>query len=54
MGPRLGLEKVFEEHNAIYQAIADGRAEDAERAMRLHLEGSRNRLFEDRVLDLSF
>jgi GntR family transcriptional repressor for pyruvate dehydrogenase complex len=54
MGPRLGLEKVFEEHNAIYRAIADGRAEDAEKAMRLHLEGSRNRLFEDRVLDLSF
>ncbi len=54
MGPRLGLEKVFEEHNAIYQAIADGRADDAQKAMRLHLEGSRNRLFEDRVLDLSF
>lgn len=54
MGPRLGLEKVFEEHNAIFQAIADGRADDAQKAMRLHLEGSRNRLFEDRVLDLSF
>ena len=54
MGPRLGLEKVFDEHNAIYQAIADGRADDAQKAMRLHLEGSRNRLFEDRVLDLSF
>lgn len=54
MGPRLGLERVFDEHNAIYQAIADGRAEDAQKAMRLHLEGSRNRLFEDRVLDLSF
>ncbi|WEZ84500.1 FadR/GntR family transcriptional regulator [Rhizobium sp. 32-5/1] len=54
MGPRLGLEKVFQEHNAIYQAIADGRADDAQKAMRLHLEGSRNRLFEDRVLDLSF
>ncbi|OJF98444.1 FadR/GntR family transcriptional regulator [Pararhizobium antarcticum] len=54
MGPRLGLEKVFQEHDAIYQAIAEGRAEDAQTAMRLHLEGSRNRLFEDRVLDLSF
>lgn len=54
LGPRLGLEKVFDEHKEIYQAIADGRPEDAEKAMRLHLEGSRNRLFEDRVLDLSF
>ena len=53
MGPRLQLERVFEEHEKIYRAIADGRAEDARDAMRQHLEGSRDRLFEGRVLDLS-
>ena len=47
-----GLENVFGEHRAIYEAI---RARDAARArdlMRRHLEGSRNRVFEGRLLDL--
>ena len=54
MGPRVKLERVFDEHNAIYEAVAAGNAEEARDMMRLHLEGSRDRLFEGRVLDLSF
>lgn len=54
MGPRPHLEAVFDEHAGIYQAIADGRAADARDGMRAHLEGSRDRLFEGKVLDLSF
>jgi DNA-binding FadR family transcriptional regulator len=53
MGPSPGLQRVFEEHMRIYQAVRDGDAEAARERMRLHLEGSRNRLFEDRMLDLS-
>ncbi|WIY52570.1 FadR/GntR family transcriptional regulator [Devosia sp. YIM 151766] len=53
MGPGRGLEKVLEEHRHIYECIRDGDAETARQHMRQHLEGSRNRLFEDRVLDLS-
>lgn len=53
MGPGRGLEKVLDEHRQIYESIRDGNAETARQHMRLHLEGSRNRLFEDRVLDLS-
>nr|WP_315859124.1 FCD domain-containing protein [Rhizobium leguminosarum] len=49
--PRVGTGL---EHNAIYNAIADGRPDDAQRLMKAHLEGSRDRLFEGRVLDLSF
>src|SRR6185312_9638 len=52
MGPRLKLERVFEEHRAIYEAIAAGDAGRAEAEMRRHLEGSRDRLFEGRILDL--
>lgn len=54
MGPRAGLEKVYGEHQQIYQAIVDGRAENARDFMHRHLEGSRDRLFEGKVLDLSF
>lgn len=54
LGPRQGLQKVFQEHDEIYKAIADGRADDARDLMQAHLEGSRDRLFEGRVLDLSF
>jgi GntR family transcriptional repressor for pyruvate dehydrogenase complex len=54
LGPRQGLEQVFQEHNAIYKAIAEGRAEEARNLMQAHLEGSRDRLFEGRALDLSF
>jgi len=54
MGPRIKLERVFDEHNAIYEAVARGDAETARDSMRAHLEGSRDRLFEGKVLDLSF
>lgn len=53
MGPSPGLQRVFEEHHQIYQAIREGDSEGARDRMRRHLEGSRNRLFEDRMLDLS-
>lgn len=53
MGPRLMLESVFEEHNAIYQAIAGGDPENARLLMTSHLKGSRDRLFEGRALNLS-
>ncbi|CCE05976.1 Transcriptional regulator, GntR family [Bradyrhizobium sp. STM 3843] len=48
-----GLENVFAEHRGIFEVI---RARDSERArelMRRHLEGSRDRVFEGRLLDLS-
>lgn len=54
VGPQQqGLVGVFDEHQAIYESI---RARDAERArtlMRRHLEGSRDRVFEGKILDLS-
>lgn len=53
MGPSTGLQRVFDEHYAIYAAIRDGDAERARESMRHHLIGSRDRLFEGRVLDLS-
>ncbi len=54
MGPGPKLRNVLEEHYAIYEAIRDGQPGQAERCMRLHLEGSRDRLFEGRMLDLKF
>jgi GntR family transcriptional regulator, transcriptional repressor for pyruvate dehydrogenase complex len=54
MGPRPGLQQVYDEHEEIFRAVAEGRAENARDLMRQHLEGSRDRLFEGRVLDLSF
>ena len=53
MGPLAGLEAVYEEHKAICEAIAAGQSDLARDSMREHLEGSRNRLFENKVLDLS-
>jgi GntR family transcriptional repressor for pyruvate dehydrogenase complex len=53
MGPNLRLRGVFDEHRLIYDAIAAGQADDARAAMRRHLEGSRDRLFEGHSLDLS-
>ncbi|WP_164076733.1 FCD domain-containing protein, partial [Stenotrophomonas maltophilia] len=44
---------VFGEHSDIYEAVRDQDAEGARLAMRRHLEGSRDRLFEGRLLDLS-
>lgn len=54
VGPRQMLEGVFEEHRAIHQAIADGDGDLARGLMLDHLTGSRDRLFEGRILDLSF
>ncbi len=51
--PTVGLEKVFAEHVAIFTAIRDREPETARAAMRGHIEGSRDRLFEGRLLDLS-
>lgn len=53
MGPRKMLEGVYEEHEAIYRAVADGAAALARSLMQTHLEGSRDRLFEGKILDLS-
>lgn len=41
-----GLQPVFVEHTAVYEAIAAGDADSARRLMRTHLTGSRDRLFE--------
>lgn len=41
------LDHVYDEHQAIFDAIRDGNADDAERLMRTHLRGSRDRLFAD-------
>ncbi len=52
-GAQGGLEHVYSEHFGIFEAI---RARDANRArelMRRHLEGSRDRVFEGRMLDLA-
>jgi GntR family transcriptional repressor for pyruvate dehydrogenase complex len=53
VGPRKMLENVFEEHRSIYQAIADADPDLARDRMAAHLTGSRDRLFEGRILDLS-
>lgn len=53
VGAPSGLEQVYDEHSAIYEAIRDRNADAARAAMRLHLESSRDRLFEGRLLDLS-
>jgi GntR family transcriptional repressor for pyruvate dehydrogenase complex len=53
VGTKQKLQTVLEEHRAIHQAIAAGRADEARRLMAAHLEGSRNRLFEGKTLDLS-
>jgi DNA-binding FadR family transcriptional regulator len=54
MGPDTALEGVFAEHTAIFEAIRNRDAEKARMLMRLHLEGSRDRVFGGRTLDLSF
>jgi GntR family transcriptional repressor for pyruvate dehydrogenase complex len=53
MGPNPRLEDVFREHCAVHAAIRDHDPERAREAMRSHLEGSRNRLFEGRLLNLA-
>ncbi|MBE9605388.1 FadR family transcriptional regulator [Acetobacteraceae bacterium H6797] len=53
LGPAPALRGVYEEHAAICAAIKGGDAATAEKLMREHLVGSRDRLFEGRLLDLS-
>lgn len=50
---RGGLDHVLDEHAAIFAAIRDGEAEIARETMLRHVTGSRDRLFEGRLLDLS-
>jgi GntR family transcriptional repressor for pyruvate dehydrogenase complex len=50
---RGGLDHVLEEHTAIYDSIRLGQADIAHQTMLRHLTGSRDRLFEGRLLDLS-
>ncbi|MEO8244392.1 MAG: FCD domain-containing protein, partial [bacterium] len=50
---RGGLDHVLDEHAHIFEAIRDGKAEVARAAMLAHVSGSRDRLFEGRLLDLS-
>jgi DNA-binding FadR family transcriptional regulator len=50
---RGGLDHVLDEHASIFDAIQKGEAERAREAMRIHITGSRDRLFEGRLLDLS-
>lgn len=50
---RGGLDHVLDEHMAICAAIRSGQAEEARQTMMRHVTGSRDRLFEGRLLDLS-
>lgn len=50
---RGGLDHVLQEHDEIFRAISRGEAETARAAMVAHVGGSRDRLFEGRLLDLS-
>ena len=49
---RGGLDHVFHEHTAIFEAIRDRDPPAARAAMAGHVTGSRDRLFERRLLDL--
>lgn len=53
LGPAGGLAGVLDEHATIFAAIEARRADDAREAMRRHIQGSYDRLFEGKVLDLS-
>lgn len=53
MGPKAGLDGVFNEHQTIFEAIRERNGPLARDTMRRHLEGSRARIFEGRTLDLS-
>ena len=48
-----GLDHVLEEHTAIFEAIKRKDADTARIVMKAHVKGSRDRLFEGRLLDLS-
>ncbi len=53
IGDRSGLVNVLDEHRRIYELIRARDAEAAREAMRRHLQGSMDRLFEGRALDLA-
>ena len=53
LGPQDGLAGVLTEHRGIFEAIRSRDADRARMAMRRHLEGSRDRVFEGRMLDLA-
>ena len=44
-----GLQHVFAEHSAVFEAVEQGNASSARDLMRAHLTGSRNRLFEPKL-----
>ncbi len=52
-GPRSGLRGVLEEHRGIFAAIEGRDGAGARSRMAAHIAGSRDRLFEGRLLDLS-
>lgn len=51
-GAQPKLQRVLDEHHAVYEAIKKRDLDAAEQHMRQHVEGSRDRLFEGRLLDL--
>lgn len=53
LGPQGGLAGVLDEHRRVLEAIRSRDADGARLAMRLHLESSRDRVFEGRTLDLA-
>jgi GntR family transcriptional repressor for pyruvate dehydrogenase complex len=53
LGPAGGLVGVLEEHAAIFAAIRARQQDAAREAMRLHIQGSYDRLFEGKVLNLA-
>ena len=53
MGPKSALLEVFHEHLSIFEAIRARNAPLAREVMHHHLVGSRDRVFEKRLLDLS-
>src|SRR3954470_18434091 len=53
LGPQGGLAGVLDEHRGIFEAIRNRDADKARMAMRRHLEGSRDRVFEGKMLDLA-
>ena len=53
LGPQGGLAGVLDEHRSIFEAIRNRDADKARMAMRRHLEGSRDRVFEGKMLDLA-
>lgn len=48
-----GLADVLDEHRGIFDAIRNRDAERARNVMRRHLQGSRDRVFEGKMLDLA-